>query len=209
MGVDALRPQASIVELAKTCLLQQSWPSGLCVDMTAGNGFDALFLAQSILHQCFDKLLIIDIQKRAMESCRARFDRHFGPHAWPLVNKYVGCHSQIAQLLDNLTKEPLAPSVSLAMYNLGYLPGSDKGIITQPLSTLVSLKALKDRIMPGGGISLMLYVGHDGGAEEANVVEQELLTWDSSHWALWQLKRLDAPNAPLWIWAQRRKTVSA
>lgn len=51
----------------------------------------------------------------------------------------------------------------LVAFNLGYLPGGDKTIITKPETTLPALEAAKGILMPGGLISLVVYVGHPGG----------------------------------------------
>ena len=48
-------------------------------------------------------------------------------------------------------------------FNLGYLPGGDKTLITEPKTTLEALNVAKDILMPGGLISLVVYVGHPGG----------------------------------------------
>jgi hypothetical protein len=51
----------------------------------------------------------------------------------------------------------------LVAFNLGYLPGGDKTIITKPETTLIALEAAKGILMAGGLISLVVYVGHPGG----------------------------------------------
>lgn len=51
----------------------------------------------------------------------------------------------------------------LIAFNLGYLPGGDKTLITEPQITLEALNVAKDILMPGGLISLVVYVGHPGG----------------------------------------------
>lgn len=51
----------------------------------------------------------------------------------------------------------------LVAFNLGFLPGGDKEIITKPETTLPALEAAKKILMPGGLISLVVYVGHPGG----------------------------------------------
>lgn len=51
----------------------------------------------------------------------------------------------------------------LIAFNLGYLPGGDKGMITRSETTLLALEAAKRILMPGGLISLVVYVGHPGG----------------------------------------------
>jgi len=51
----------------------------------------------------------------------------------------------------------------LVAFNLGYLPGGDKDIITVSETTSLALEAAKRILMPGGLISIVVYVGHPGG----------------------------------------------
>jgi len=51
----------------------------------------------------------------------------------------------------------------LVAFNLGYLPGGDKEIITASETTSLALEAAKRILMPGGLISIVVYVGHPGG----------------------------------------------
>jgi hypothetical protein len=46
---------------------------------------------------------------------------------------------------------------------LGYLPGGDKTITTVSETTQLALEAAKKILIPGGLISLVVYVGHPGG----------------------------------------------
>ena len=56
-----------------------------------------------------------------------------------------------ASLPDNFSGQ-----VSVIMFNLGYLPGSDKSCITRPDSTVTALKQAAALIKPQGIISVML-----------------------------------------------------
>jgi hypothetical protein len=51
----------------------------------------------------------------------------------------------------------------LVAFNLGYLPGGDKEIITRSETTLLALEAAKRILIPQGLISIVVYVGHPGG----------------------------------------------
>lgn len=53
--------------------------------------------------------------------------------------------------------------VRLVAFNLGYLPGGDKKIITRSETTVLALEAAKRILAPGGLISIVTYVGHPGG----------------------------------------------
>lgn len=119
------------------------------VDATCGNGHDALFLS-SLPH---NYLHLIDIQKDAIESTKRKVSKaHF----------HLRSHEDLSFI-----SEP----IHLITYNLGYLPGSDKSIITRPDTTLKSLQSALDQLAPNGMISLVVYKGHDGGMDEYNCIQ--------------------------------------
>jgi hypothetical protein len=52
------------------------------------------------------------------------------------------------------------------MYNLGYLPGGNKQLTTDYISTVASLEQALTLLKPGGVITIVLYPGHDAGRIE-------------------------------------------
>jgi Putative rRNA methylase len=50
----------------------------------------------------------------------------------------------------------------LVCFNLGYLPGSSKELVTKPDTTLAALDAALEVVMVGGLVSIAVYVGHEG-----------------------------------------------
>ena len=69
-----------------------------------------------------------------------------------------------------------------ATFNLGYLPGGDKSVITQTATTRLGLRLSMDSLRPGGLLVVVAYRGHPGGPEECAAVREELssLTEDLS-----------------------------
>lgn len=62
-------------------------------------------------------------------------------------------------------------AIAAVMFNLGYLPGADQSIITEPASTLAALDLAMSLLRSGGIIVAVLYPGHPGGRAEADAVE--------------------------------------
>ena len=58
-----------------------------------------------------------------------------------------------------------------AIFNLGYLPGGDKTIVTKPETTISAIEQLFTIMAPEGIIVLVIYHGHPEGA-----VERDMLT---------------------------------
>lgn len=148
--------------LAHTTLTQILRPGMLAVDATAGNGHDTAFLA-SLLGPS-GHVWAMDVQRAALEATRARLSAL--AHAAPVTLIHAGHETLNAHL-------PAALRPHAAMFNLGYLPGSDKRIATTAATTLAALDALLPRMAPGGVLSLHVYTGHPGGAEELDA----LLPW--------------------------------
>jgi hypothetical protein len=59
------------------------------------------------------------------------------------------------------------------MFNLGYLPGADKSVITQIDSTLAALNAACRLLAPRAVITVLAYPGHAGGDLET----EQLAAW--------------------------------
>jgi hypothetical protein len=60
--------------------------------------------------------------------------------------------------------------LAAAMYNLGFLPRSDRRVITRAQSTLSSLAQAAEALSPGGALTVHAYGGHVGGREELEAV---------------------------------------
>lgn|GEM_PF-21631 len=146
-------------------LAKQYWRSHLLtlqeapviVDATCGNGHDSLALVQMSPH--LERLYCLDIQPQALEK------------TFSLLSSHV-CEKTMEKIYLLQTSHETLPqdTYHLVVYNLGYLPGSDKRITTSTSSTLASLKGALSLLRAGGLISITCYPGHREGA-----LEQEAL----------------------------------
>ncbi len=125
----------------------------LVIDATAGNGRDTLFLARQVGDK--GKVLSFDVQKEAIERTRKLLEDENLLH-------------RVVLILDSHERMPyyVQDPVAAIMFNLGYLPGGDHKIITRPETTVNALKAGLLMLRPKGIITLTIYTGHEGGAEE-------------------------------------------
>lgn len=160
----------------------------IVVDATAGNGFDSLVLAQALSRAGGGRLVLCDVQQRALDATRARLasDPTSGTNTWPTVEYRLGDH---CSFLEGMAER----SVTLITFNLGYLPGGDKSIVTTAEGTLRALDAAERAVRPGGSVSVTLYPGHEEGRrEEAAVLEHAAAlpqgTW-SVHYTQWLNQR--------------------
>ena len=131
------------------------------IDATAGNGFDTLFLAKLVLP--LGGVLAIDIQKQALMNTEKRLSDHLTVEEMGKVFLFEMSHA-------TFPKKAYEHPIKLIVYNLGYLPRSDKVIKTYASSTLQSLENALKLIPVGGMISVMCYPGHSEGLEEEEMV---------------------------------------
>lgn len=159
-------------ELARQWVREVLREGDLAIDATAGNGHDTLFLAECVGQS--GRVLAFDIQAAAVAATRERL-----LHAGYLQRVCIH-HASHARMVDFV--EPATARV--VMFNLGYLPGGDHTIITEPAETLTALEAAAACLMPGGLLSVVCYPGHPGGDEEAARVENWLAASPTHSWRL-------------------------
>ncbi|PCJ52393.1 MAG: SAM-dependent methyltransferase [Planctomycetota bacterium] len=153
------------------------------VDATCGNGHDTLFLAEHIGPQ--GKIYCFDIQSQAIQ-ITTELVKSLDP--LPNIEFINDSHIQF--------KEYIQESVDLFIYNLGYLPNTDKNIITQFDTTLNSLNVAIELLKSGGFISILSYIGHDGG-KEFNHVNQWLNTLDPNEYSITKTEFILRKNSPI------------
>lgn len=136
------------------------YKGGIAVDATAGNGHDTLFLSQKVKED--GHVYTFDIQEQAIQNTKQRLDEN-DCHNVTLIHDG---HEHIDQYL------PDDIEIDVAIFNLGYLPSSDKHIITHQDTTLTAVEWIIHHLKPQGRCVLVLYYGHEGGNEEKEAVIQ-------------------------------------
>jgi hypothetical protein len=132
------------------------------IDATLGNGHDALFLAGHVGEE--GHLFGFDIQAEAINNTLKRLSSQQLDHRATLIIK---SHAYMAAFIP----ERFHGHIKCIMFNLGYLPGSDKSITTLPESTLSALNIALNLLSEDGVISILAYSGHPGGADECSAVK--------------------------------------
>ena len=98
-----------------------------------------------------------------------------------------------------ITKE----SISAIMYNLGYLPGSNKSIVTLPHTTLNSIYSGLPLLRCNGIMTILCYRGHIGGNEEAKLLLSTLPNLNSN-WKVEIHNFIEDSNSPFLISVTRK-----
>ncbi|MFD2610985.1 tRNA (mnm(5)s(2)U34)-methyltransferase [Paenibacillus gansuensis] len=159
----------SILSFAHRLVKERVQPGEMAVDATVGNGVDTLFLAETVGHR--GTVYGFDIQPQALENAQRRLAGPPGaagakPSRCTNVHLLLRSH---AELLRAIPEEEHG-TAGAVMFNLGYLPGADEGVVTTPSSTLPALEAALALLRPGGVLTVAVYTGHAGGAAEGDAV---------------------------------------
>nr|WP_306267668.1 class I SAM-dependent methyltransferase [Pararhizobium sp. IMCC3301] len=142
-------------EMAHLMLRQILQPGDVVVDATVGNGHDTLFLADEVGPT--GRVFGFDVQESALQHAADRLG------ARPEVTLLHAGHETLAKCLADCDE----PSVAAVVFNLGYLPGADKTIMTRSETTLAALQQALALLKRGGAVTMVLYPGHTGGGQEA------------------------------------------
>lgn len=143
------------------------------IDATMGNGYDTVFLAEKVGQQ--GKVYAFDLQSLALTATDARLGDKGLSERVKLIH---GNHKDLARYLADDKVE----SVRCIVFNLGYLPGSDKIIQTSPQSTVQALNSALSSLQKPGIISVLAYTEHIGGRQEAEAVKEWALVLDKQQY---------------------------
>ena len=153
----------SLTRQAQQILSSHLSKGDVVIDATAGNGYDTLFLAEHV--GSTGKVFAFDIQPQAIAKTRQKLSEH---NELEQVTLLEHGHEQLLSLIP----VELQQKITMVMFNLGYLPGSDKTCITREQTTMPALEQALQLLKQGGLLSIMLYPGHAGGDSEAESVKQ-------------------------------------
>jgi hypothetical protein len=163
-------------------------------DATCGNGYDSVYLAQEVGPS--GRLVCIDIQQEAIDATKNNIEASIEVDDRPAIDYVVGSHANVTDFVgSNVAK--------LVCFNLGYLPGGNKSIVTQIDSTIAAIEGSLECLCSGGLVSLLCYTGHDDG-EEFGAVQEFVGQLSPRYWLVSQIQLLNAPSAPVMVLIWKR-----
>lgn len=164
----------------------------LAVDATLGNGRDTCFLAERVGET--GRVFGFDAQPEAVARTRRRLE------AAGLAGRVTLFERGHEAMRAALPPEAVG-RVRAVTFNLGYLPGGDKSCITRPETTIPALSAARDVLAPGGVLTVVVYAGHPGGAEESDAVAAWAEALDQRRFQALTYRFVNQRNAPPWLLA--------
>jgi predicted methyltransferase len=173
--------------LVRSCLR----PGDTVIDATCGNGYDTLFLAESVGPD--GQVWGFDIQQQAITETERRVTEAGLSACVTLIQ--VG-HQTLAQHIT-------AP-VQAVFFNLGYLPGGDRSIITRPETTTPALDQSLAVLAPTGVLAITIYPGHSGGSDEQLTVERWANVLKPRIYHCWRMAQSNVTaDAPYLLFVQK------
>lgn len=149
----------SLSEVAHDIVRRHLPLNGIAIDATLGNGHDTLFLTQTVGEA--GHVYGFDVQAMALENTLQRLQQQ---GLQDRATLFLVSHAEMPASIP----QDHHGRIAAIMFNLGYLPGADKALITQTESTLIALEAACRLLAEQGVITVLAYPGHEGGDSEAS-----------------------------------------
>ncbi|WP_298273470.1 class I SAM-dependent methyltransferase [Geobacter sp.] len=185
------RSLSGAVPLAHYFLRERVRPGDRVVDATCGNGHDTAFLAELV--GAAGTIWAFDIQESALAATRARLEAFGYPGRTELV---LAGHERLAEIVT----EPVRGVV----FNLGFLPGAGRETVTSSATTSAALEQAAGLLLPGGVVTVAVYTGHAGGAEEGRGVEEWAAALSPRTFNVWRCRQMNrSDTAPYLVVVER------
>lgn len=180
----------SILAVAKS-FFEDIPQDGILCDFTMGNGSDTLYLSSLVPK---GHLYAFDIQPLALEHTRARLEQ-------------AGAGANVTLILDshaNMDRYITGP-IHGGMFNLGYLPTSDRVVTTKCETTMTAIGKALEHLCVGGALVVVIYPGHEEGRREGEAVVEFGRSLSPKQYDVTHYRLINIPDCPFIVAFQRRK----
>ena len=175
-----------LLDLQKHFILTHLREGDIAVDFTMGNGHDTEFLSKTVGER--GHVYAFDVQEQALASTSEHL-------------KAAGCPDNCTLILDshhNVKKYVDVP-IKAGMFNLGYLPGSDKSITPMRAPALPAIEAAIELMDRDAIILVAVYPGHAEGDAEGKMICEYLSGLSRYKVCATKIKILNSPTSPFFI----------
>ncbi|MGM9657628.1 MAG: class I SAM-dependent methyltransferase [Eubacteriales bacterium] len=172
-----------LLALQKDFLKRHIKPGGIAVDFTMGNGHDTLWLSETV--GASGKVYAFDVQQKAISSTRRLLEANGAPQNYTLIyDSHSECDSYIHE------------RINAGVFNLGYLPGSDKKITTMCETTRAAVSSAINLLAPDGILLVAVYPGHAEGTAEGDMLAGMLSLYDRRRYCCSVFRIINSPTSP-------------
>lgn len=179
-----------VVDIAHDILNSYIKDDCIAVDFTMGQGFDTLFFAENNQVQ---QVIAFDIQEEALLQTKEKLQKR-------------GVEDKVTYILDGHEHcSQYIESFDLGVFNFGYLPKGDIKITTKLETSKQAVKEALTLLKKAGCLVLVLYPGHEQGAQESLFFDTWTKTLSSKYYSVLYLKMHNKQNAPYIIAIEKVK----
>ena len=183
----------NMLSFAKRLLDISIKENGVYADFTMGKGGDILYIKKACPSA---KIYAFDIQAQAVEITRKRLESEncMDENIILINDSHANFKKYIKEELDG------------AIFNLGYLPGSDKSVTTRTDSTFACLNGALEILKTGGVIVVSVYPGHEEGTREGEKILEFAGNLDRKEFDCLYHRLINIPEAPFIVAFQKKKS---
>lgn len=178
------RPSFSALNIIRRVLRERVHEGDVCVDATAGRGFDTLYLSQLVGDS--GHVTAFDIQEEAVESTKALLAENGVSHRADVLLK---SHSEMDELFEE-------ESVNCITFNFGWLPRGDHNIFTNKSTSIPAIEKGLRLLKSGGVMTLIIYYGRETGFKERDAILEYLPTIDNRRYTVVEMPFVNRTNCP-------------
>jgi len=187
-------------------------PGDFVCDATAGNGHDTVMLAKTLAALGGGTVLACDLQSEALATTQERLrsclaeETEYGElcqeangdgEAEEWASREDGAELRVRWRLgshDAVLAGVPDGAARLVVFNLGYMPGGDKRIVTRAETTLAALAQAQRAVCAGGCVSVTIYGGHPEGQREEEALLEYAATQPMAQWSVYHHRWLNQRN---------------
>ena len=180
-----------LLEIEKNLISRHVMPGGTAVDFTMGNGHDTLWLSNAVGEN--GHVYAFDIQEQALKNAGKLLESNALYRNYSLI---LDSHANAEKYVDG--------HICTGMFNLGYLPGSDKSVTTLRQSTMCAVEAALRLLDCDGGLLIAVYPGHEEGRLEGEMLEKYFSGLDRRKICVSEFKIVNSPDSPFFFLVEKK-----
>jgi len=184
----------SALRYSHTLLDQVVVPGDTVIDATVGNGNDTVYLAASVGKS--GHVYGFDVQSSGLEKTKTQL---LLTGLLPQTTLIKDGHEHINNHIPEDTE------ISAAIFNLGYLPGSDKSVVTHGKTTIAAINQCLSMLSVGGLVVVVSYYGHPGGREELESLQDFLKNLPQKDFQVLTYQFINQQNDPPILFAIQKR----
>lgn len=180
-----------LLSLHKLFLSMHIREGDVVADFTMGGGGDTLWLSRAVGEN--GKVYAFDVQPIALEKTRARLEAEHAPENYTLI---LDSHSKLKDYIH----EPIRAGV----FNLGWLPGSDKKVTTLRETTRKAVEDALSILSEDGVLLVAVYPGHEEGKKEGEMLETLFASCSRFQFCCSRFQIVNSPTSPYFYLIEKK-----